>query len=329
MIRNLLTIFAFILLIVLSFKYFELKNANLTNSEKFVYSNGRIEATQVDITPKITGKLLKVYVKEGDFVEKNQIIAKLDTKELEAKYQAALFAINQVKENKNYQIALLDQKNSELKLAKENYERSKKLYKTDSISQLQYHQDETTYNSTKAALQAIKAAVSAADASISSAIAEAEVIKTNLDESVLYSPVEGRVLYKLYQDGEMIFAGQKVAVVLDILDTYMNIFLPTSQAGVVGYDTQVRVVLDAYPNIALPAKVTYISPQAQFTPKQIETKDEREKLMFKVKASIDYDLLKTYIKDIRVGLPGVSYIKLDNSENWPEFLENVPKYNNK
>ncbi|MFA6760796.1 MAG: efflux RND transporter periplasmic adaptor subunit [Sulfuricurvum sp.] len=323
MLKNLLLFFTLVLLAVVSFKYIDLKNSTSVDASKIASSNGRIEASQVDIASKISGRLLEVYVSEGDFVEKNQAIAKLDAKELEAKYRVALSMIDQAKESKNYQLALLDQRQSELDLASKNFERAKTLYKNAGISQLTYQQDETAYNSSKASLEAVKASILSAEASIESAISEAEVIKTNLDESTLYTPTSGRVLHKLHKDGEMITSGERVAVVLDVLDTYMNIFLPTAEAGRVSYDTPVRIVLDAYPDVALPAKISFISPQAQFTPKQIETKDEREKLMFRLKASIDYDLLKKYVKDIRVGLSGVAYVKLDASEEWPQFLQNV------
>lgn len=84
-------------------------------------------------------------------------------------------------------------------------------------------------------------------------------------------------------------------------------------------------MLDAFPHIAIPAKVTFISPQAQFTPKQIETQNEREKLMFRVKVTIDSNLLKEHIDKVKTGLPGVAYIRIDQTIPWPEQLRNVPK----
>ena len=105
----------------------------------------------------------------------------------------------------------------------------------------------------------------------------------------------------------------------------MTIFLPTSEAGLVNVGSQSRIVLDALPNIAIPASVTFISPEAQFTPKEIETEDEREKLMFRVKVKIDPTLLEQHIEEIKTGLPGMAYIRLDNNKPWPETLKNVAK----
>ena len=152
-----------------------------------------------------------------------------------------------------------------------------------------------------------------------------ETIKVNIEDSKLYSPIKGRVLYKIAQNGEIVASGGKVLVVLDLMNTYMNIFLPTSQAGLVNIDSEARIVLDAVPNVAIPAHVTFVSPLAQFTPKEIETQAEREKLMFRVKVRIDATVLEKYFKEIKTGLPGIAYIKYDKNTPWPESLSTLPK----
>lgn len=185
--------------------------------------------------------------------------------------------------------------------------------------------DETTLARTKAALAAAKAQVTSAKASIKAAQAQVETIKVQLDESVLYSPVDGRVLYRLIEPGEVVGSGGKILSVLELTDTFMTIFLPTSQAGVIDIGAQARIVLDALPNVAIPAKVTFISPEAQFTPKEIETANEREKLMFRVKVKIDEALLAKHIEKVKTGLPGMAHIRLDTSLPWPASLGAPPK----
>ncbi|MCK9337596.1 MAG: HlyD family efflux transporter periplasmic adaptor subunit [Arcobacteraceae bacterium] len=313
-----------ILSVVIGYFYFNgIKQPPI--SDTFAYGNGRIEASEVSITAKIPGRLVEVYVNEGDIVQKGQMLAKLDTQELDAKLKVAIAGIEQARQNKNYLKALLEQRQTELDLAKENYLRAEKLYKSKSISLLQYQQDETAYKSLQASIKAAQANIAQSEAIINGAISEVEAIKVNIDDSTLYAPITGRVLYKLAQNGEVIGSGQKVLVILDLLDTYMTIFVPTSEAGVIGYGSEARIVLDAFPDISIPANITFVSPKAQFTPKQIETQDEREKLMFRVKATIDYELLKEYMNDVKTGLPGVTYIRLDENTPWPEHLNKLPK----
>lgn len=285
------------------------------------FGNGRLETTQVDITAKYGGRLTEVYVKEGDMVDKGQLLAKLDTRELEAQYKVALAVIEQARQNKNYAQALVLQQEIDLKQKKKNFLRSQALFESKSIALVQFEEDETEYQRAEAAVSAAKAQVTNYEAAINAAIAQAESIEVQLQESKLYSPVKGRVLYRLVEEGEMIAGGGRALVVLDLLDTYMTIFLPTSQVGLIDIGSEARIVLDALPDIPIPAKVSFISPEAQFTPKEIETVSEREKLMFRVKVKIDPELLKGHLHKIKCGLPGVAYVRLNETMPWPDALQ--------
>jgi HlyD family secretion protein len=145
-------------------------------------------------------------------------------------------------------------------------------------------------------------------------------IQTQIDESTLASPTRGRVLYRLAEPGEVLDAGGKVVTVLDLADVYMTIFLPTEQAGRVAYGAEARMILDAYPDLILPASVSFASPEAQFTPKEVETHTEREKLMFRIKVKLDEKLLEQHLEQVKTGIPGVSYIRLAGGAEWPAYL---------
>lgn len=288
--------------------------------EGVAYGNGRIETTQVDITAKYGGRLTEIYVHEGDMVEKGQLLAELDTRELEAQYRVALAGVEQARENKKYAQAVVAQREIDLKQAKKDYVRSKTLFESKSIALVDLEKHETAYQRAEAALMAAKAQVTNSEAAINAAKAQAESIKVQLEESRLYSPVKGRVLYRLAEEGEMVGNGGRVLVVLDLIDTFMTIFLPTSQVGRIDIGSEARIVLDALPDIPIPSSVSFISPEAQFTPKEIETATEREKLMFRVKVKISPELLQRHLEKIKSGLPGVAYVRLDETMPWPESL---------
>ena len=315
-----------LLLVVLAAIYFySFMNKQSNLPEGFATGNGRIETTQVDISSKLSGRLINIDSQEGDLVEKNQVLARLDIKELNTKLQEAIAYKQQAIENKNYALAIVEEKQSELSLAKKNYDRANSLYKTKSIPLAEFQKNETLLQTAQAALSASKSQVISAQSTINATIAQIETIKVNIEDSKLYSPVKGRVLYKIAENGEIVANGGKVLVVLDLMNTYMIIFLPTSQAGLVDIGSEARIVLDAIPNIAIPAHVTFVSPLAQFTPKEIETHAEREKLMFRIKVKIDSNVLEKYFDRIKTGLPGVAYIKLDKNVSWPDYLNNLPK----
>lgn len=317
---------AVLIIIAVGSIYVIYKRVNTSTLPKeFASGNGRLETTQIDITSKLSGRLLDIKVDEGDIVEKGQVLALLDTNELQAKLKQANAYVEQAIQEENYAKAIVNERDSELNLAQTNYDRTLKLYRKKSVPLTNLQNDETKLNTAKAALLAAKAQVVNAQASIKAAQAQVETIQVNIDESTLYSPVKGRVLYKIAQNGEMISSGGKVLIVLDLKNTYMTIFLPTSQAGLVYIGSDARIVLDAVPNIAIPSYVTFVSPQAQFTPKEIETQSEREKLMFRVKVRIVPELLEKHFEKIKTGLPGMAYVRLNSDTPWPKNLDNTPK----
>ncbi len=320
-----------ILVIMLGIVLFFLKDYMGTSNELEGISsgNGRIETTQVNVTAKYGGRVMNVYVQEGDMVKKGQLLAKLDTKELKAQLLVALSGVEQAKQNKKYAQAVVLQKESDYKQKEKNYLRSKSLYESNSISLFNFEQDETAFHASAAGLQAAKAQVTSYAAAINSVKAQVETIEVKIEERSLYAPVSGRVLYRLVEEGEVIGSGGKLLVVLDLLNTYMTIFLPTSQVGLIDIGSQARIVLDALPNVAIPSTVSFISPEAQFTPKEIETESEREKLMFRVKVKIDPSLLKKHMEKVKTGLPGMAYIRLDSALPWPAKLSSVPKSEDK
>jgi HlyD family secretion protein len=282
--------------------------------------NGRIEATEFDIATKLPGRVVEVSVQEGDDVKRDQVLAKLDTTELDTRLKQAQAQVAQAKQNKKYTLAILKQHESELSLARKNLERSKNLYVNNNISLMQLQQSQTSVTSLQAALNATQAQVIGAQSAIDVLIAQTQTIEVNLNECELRSPIDGRVLYKLIESGEVIGVGGKVLSILDMNDISMTIFLPTSQIGHIHIGSQARIKLDSLPETIIPAEVSFISPDAQFTPKEIETQAEREKLMFRVKVKINPDLLKSGAYRLNSGLPGVAYIRLDETLAWPSEL---------
>jgi HlyD family secretion protein len=115
--------------------------------------------------------------------------------------------------------------------------------------------------------------------------------------------------------------GGRVLNMIDISDVYMLFFPPTAAAGRVSMGSEVRIVLDAAPQYVIPAYVSVIADVAQFTPKTVETEEERLKLMFRIKARIPPELLRAHLARVKTGLPGVAYVRLDPTREWPANLQ--------
>ncbi len=288
--------------------------------KEFGYGNGRMEATTVEIVSKFSARIAELLAREGDMVKKDQVLVRLDTKDLNAQLRQAQAQVEEQRQAKNSAKAMVAQRKSELLLAKQNLARSKSLYVTKDISLKELQESESAIATAQATLASAQADVVKAEASIQAALAAVDTIKVNLTESDLLSPIDGRVLYRSREPGEVVDAQNSVFTVLDLKDVYMQFYLRTEQAGKVTLGAEARIVLDAFPNRPIPAKVTFVESRSQFTPKQVETQDERDKLMFRIKVNVDPDVLQRYVDRVKTGLPGMAYVRLDPNASWPAFL---------
>lgn len=288
---------------------------------EFASGNGRIEATEVDIATKLAGRLQSVNVREGDMVKAGQIVAQMDVADLNAQLDEAKARLRQAEESRRYAQAVVTQRQSELKYARVELQRMQKLVAQGHVSKESVDRAQTSASSATAALRAAQVQVVSAEAGIKAAQATVQRIRTSIADSRLKTPIGGRVVYRLAQPGEVLGAGGKVLTVLDISDVYMTIFLPTRQAGRVTVGSDARIILDAAPHYVIPAKVSFVAAAAQFTPKTVETRTEREKLMFRVKIRIDPALLEAHRERVKTGLPGEAYVRLDSNTPWPQRLK--------
>ncbi|ALG90437.1 MULTISPECIES: HlyD family secretion protein [Actibacterium] len=313
--------------------------------------NGRIEATEIDISALAAGRISEIMVKEGDFVEAGDVLVQMDVVQLNAQKRQAEAQLRRAQIGVETANSLVVQATAERKAAKavvaqhqaqydaaaSRLARSEQLVKTNAISQQTLDDDRAAARQAEAGLAASEASLAAADAGIGAAKAQVvdaraaieaaqasiDAITASINDSTLTSPRSGRVQYRVAQEGEIVSAGGRILNLVDLSDVYMTFFLPTSQAGRVQIGTEVRLVLDAAAASVIPATVSYVADVAQFTPKTVETAEEREKLMFRIRARIDPDLLKKYIRYVKTGLPGVAYLRLDPDAPWPEFLGSV------
>lgn len=293
-----------------------------------VYGNGRIEADQVDVTTKYAGRIKDVFAQEGDLVNTGQILAIMDTAELEAGRAKSEAQLAQARAMVNEAQAQLVQRESELKLAQQELKRALPLVKTGAMAQRTADQRQNAHSSALASVSAGSAHLNTQQQAVEAARAAVQFIQTQIDDSTLKSSVMGRVLYRLAHPEEVIGNGGKVLTLLDLADVYMEVFLPSAQAHHVAIGAQARIKLDIL-DFAIPATVSFVSPESQFTPKQVETHSERDKLMFRVKVRLPQELVLNHIEEVKTGVRGVAYIRIptlpaDAPSPWPEFLQKMP-----
>jgi HlyD family secretion protein len=294
--------------------------------EGIVSGNGRIESVQVDVAAKYGGRIKEVLAREGDLVEPGQVIARMDTSEQDAELAKDKAMLAQNKQAASEVVTEITKRESEAKLAEQEYNRARNLYTRKVIAREEYDQYQTKLETTKATLAGAKAKLNTANESINAADAEVKRTEVTIEDFTLKSPVKGRVLYRLTEPGEVVGLGGKILTLINLSDIYMEIFLPAQDAARTKIGGDARIELDARPGYAAPAKVSYVSPEAQFTPKQVETRTERDKLMFRVKLQVPAEIVLPYIERVKTGVRGIGYVRLDDSVAWPAFLEQrLPK----
>ena len=314
----------------------------------FLTGNGRMEATEINVSTKLAGRIEEMLVDEGDFVEAGQALVRMQTDVLVAQRAEAVAQLQQARQavaTATAQMAmreadlaasqaLIAQRESELSYSRRRLTRYELAGEKSATSVQEIDEERTRSLVAEATLAAAKAQATAAQAAIEAARAEiagaestvhareatVQRIEADIKDSVLASPRAGRVHYRIAQPGEVLAAGGRALNVIDLADVYMTFFLPEQVAGRVAMGTEVRLVLDAAPGFVIPAEVSFIASTAQFTPKTVETAEERQKLMFRVRARISPDLLRKHLHQVKTGVPGVAWIKLDPAAHWPADL---------
>jgi HlyD family secretion protein len=393
----------------------------------FASGNGRIEATEYDVATKRAGRLAAVLVREGALVEPGQVVARMDTQDLEADLRQAQAQLTQARQDKRRVVAAVAQRASELRSAappspsaratsgeadaaiaqREATSSGRRRYRQresaiapptppspsarragpgdegagarrycmrqeliaqqgvdEALSRQEIaaaglaheraakqtaeaavvearaqrqtaagavvearaqkqaataalDQEQARTQAADAALEAARIDVDYREAAIQAATAHIERIMADITDSTLRSPILGRVRCA---SPSQVSSRHGVLNLIDLSDVFMTFFLPTAAAGRVALGADIRLVLDAIPQYVIPARASFVADVAQFTPKTVETKSEREKLMFRVKAQIPVELLRQYIARVKTGLPGVAYVRLDPKAEWPAHL---------
>ena len=305
----------------IGFRYWQKSKTALP--EGIASGNGRLEAKLVDVAAKEPLRVKEILVDEGALVKPGQVLVRLDTATLESQLEEAKAGVEAAHEKLALAKASIVKQKSQIKLADIEVVRAQNLVKQGAGSQRELDVRKTHVETTRASLAEAEASLQTAAQQVEVAKANAATMQTRIDDATLKSPVTGRVLYRLAEPGEVLAPGGKALTVVNLEDIYMEIFLPSEQAASVKVGAEGRITLDYDAERAVAANVSFVSPEAQFTPKQVETQSEREKLMFRVKIRVPKETVGQYVEQVKTGVRGVGYVKINESAVWPDRLQNL------
>jgi HlyD family secretion protein len=290
----------------------------------FAGGNGRLEANLIYVATKYPGRIQDVLFNEGDTVEAGQVVARMDTSALDAQLRQALADITAAEDNRRAALAQVQVKEADYNYAQKQYVRSRDLVTQGAVSEQEAEIDAARMQATRAELVRSQAEATRSVSSINAAKATADRLRAEIKDAVLVSPIRARIETRLSEPGEVLPQGGRVFSLNDLSDVYMYVYLPESVTGKVALGSEARIVLDAAPQYPIRTYVSFVSPVAQFTPKTVETEEERHNLTFRVKLQIDKDRLRDFEGVVKSGLPGMGYVRWDAKEPWPDRLQVKP-----
>jgi len=283
-------------------------------------ANGNIEATQVDVAAKYPGQVATLTVDEGDEVTAGQVVATISSPDTEAQLRAAQAQVLKAKKALAEALALIAQRKTDLDFTRTDYDRGKMLIKDAYISQQMLDLRRNKFESAEAAYVAANAQRDEAEAAIKAAEADVQLLQSVLVDLVLLAPRSGRVQFRLARTGEMVAANQRILTILDLRDVYLTIYLPWDVAGKLTLGDEARVIADPLPQYVIPAIVSFVAADPQFTPKSVETAEERQKMIFRVKLQGDPAVLNKYFPSAKTGIRGLGFVRTDPKIPWPDEL---------
>lgn len=278
-----------------------------------IEASGTIESTEADLGFQIGGRVTTINVKEGDAVVAGQELAVLDRAELEARLRAAnaqvaaaLALLSELRtgarpQEERQAASGVEAARRRVQDAAASLARTRKLYEGGAVSREALDQAETAYTVLRAQAEQAQQQqslvtsgpraerIAAQQAAVDQAMAAASQIQANLDNAVIRAPFAGIVTVRHREPGESVAAGLPVVTLMNPADRWVRIYVREDEVGRVQIGQSASITSDSHPEKTFAGRVTYIASQAEFTPRNVQTAEERVKLVYAVKVAITAD----------------------------------------
>ncbi len=302
-------------------------------SSNLIESTGTIEATEVDIRAEASGNILKLNYDEGDWVKRGDVLAEIDHEKLDfqlaeaqarlAEADARLTLLVKGLRDKEVQRAYESYLESEvlLKDSKREYGRIQRLFdqevvdlgtrdKTEAAYEAAQKRYEIAKKNYEIAVEGSRAEEIAAGKALKEAAdAQVRLIEQQIEDATAVIPIDGVISERYVELGEFVSTGTLLATVIDLKHVWIMAYLSEKNLGQVKLGQQGKIIIDSFPHKEFIGKVTYISPEAEFTPKNIQTREERVKLVYGVKIEVDNP-----DQELKVGMPADAIIEAENGQ---------------
>jgi HlyD family secretion protein len=262
--RIIIPVVILLLLALIAFIYYQAHRGTET-----ILLSGTVEVTEVEISPELSAKVVILYHREGDEVEEGDSLLDLDKSNVEAQLQAAEAAQQAAEAQGSLARAKMEN-------AERDFNRSRKLYQAKAIAKSTFDAAQTAY---KIAQDTYETSLN----QYKGAQAQVETLNVQLQKTHIVSPIAGVVLERNVEAGEVVYPGIVLMTIGDLQRPWVRVYIGEPDIGRVRIGQEATVVTDAYPRRDFPGTLRYIADEAEFTPKNVQTRQERVKLVYEAR----------------------------------------------
>lgn len=284
-----------------------------------LYGNGRIEGTEVTVSAEVPAGVVESHVEEGRPIRRGELLVRLDDTELRVRLEQAQAEAEAVRRERATLVQELGTARHHLATAQADLARYQALRRTNTATEQQLRAVEDRVEETGGQIRVLEARSAQAEARVEAAERQVESLKVQLEKTRVTAPIDGTVLVRGIEVGELATPGRAVAVLVDLARLELKVYIPERDIGKVKLGDPARVRIDAFPGRYFEAAVTRVDPRAQFTPRDIHTPEERVRTVFGVTLALANE--DGYLKP---GMPADAWIRWDPAAAWPEHLA-VPR----
>lgn len=266
--------------------------------------SGTLEATEVELSALLAGRVLSVAPHQGDMVEDGDTLVVLDTEPLELQRDQLEKGLAELELGVRQAQEGVKQARIGKDALEKNYERIRNLYNKNVATQSQFDEVKAKYDAARVQLNGAELAVKSLEAKRETLDAQMKVLNRQIQEGLIKAAISGQVLERFVEPGEVVRPGQTVVTLADLSVMKLKIYLGEPDMGKVKVGSKMGLKVDAFPDRAIDGKVVWISPRAEFTPKNVETRDARAELVYAVKLEIENP-----DGDLKIGMPADAYFE--------------------
>lgn len=282
---------------------------------QLLYANGHIEGTEVRIASEVQGQVLSSTMTEGEEVSEGDLLLEIDNTQLVLERQRLEAETEALERERQRAQVQLDTARHHLKTASDDLERYRELQSKGTVSPQQLERAENAFEEARGAVDALIVQISAREAKIEALNRQQEIIEYRISKTRLTAPVNGTVLTKALDPGEYAQPGQVAAVLVDLSEVELRVFIPEADLGKVTLGDPARIRVDAFPDRLFDGHVARVEQRAQFTPRDIHMPDERVRTVFGVILSVE-----NLGRELKPGMPADAWILWDDKAGWPDRL---------